>query len=157
MRSFYLTEEQLGDVRELAQSLFNDEDDPRSTSYKRILVRPKIKWLSFVVLFVIPVIISLAIYLISESFFSGQDYNLPVILIFSVAYCCCAAKRITIFIIKVYQRYAPDSIRLRCRFEPSCSEYMIMSIQKYGLIKGLIKGIKRLKRCNVNDGGFDYP
>nr|WP_242939936.1 membrane protein insertion efficiency factor YidD [Ruminococcus flavefaciens] len=62
-----------------------------------------------------------------------------------------------IFSIRVYQRYAPDSIRLKCRFEPSCSEYMIQSIQKYGLIKGLVRGMKRLSRCNIDGGGYDYP
>lgn len=35
--------------------------------------------------------------------------------------------------------------------------YMIMSLQKYGLIKGLKKGIDRLRRCNINDGDFDLP
>ena len=45
MRSIQFNEDQLCDVSKLAQSLFQDESDPRSNSYKRILVRPKINWL----------------------------------------------------------------------------------------------------------------
>ncbi|MBQ4067291.1 MAG: membrane protein insertion efficiency factor YidD [Clostridia bacterium] len=59
--------------------------------------------------------------------------------------------------VKIYQRYAPAAIRNRCRFEPSCSEYMILSLEKYGLFKGLKKGFNRMHRCNANDGGYDYP
>jgi uncharacterized protein len=45
-----------------------------------------------------------------------------------------------------------------CRFEPSCSRYMIGALQKYGLIKGLSKGIGRILRCHPwNPGGYDPP
>lgn len=66
-------------------------------------------------------------------------------------------KRIIICLIRIYQRFAPASLRNKCRFEPSCSQYMILSLQKYGLRKGLAKGTDRLKRCNIHHGGFDFP
>ena len=66
-------------------------------------------------------------------------------------------KRIIICLVRLYQRFAPASIRNKCRFEPSCSQYMILAIEKYGLWKGMKKGIDRLKRCNANGGGFDEP
>ena len=66
-------------------------------------------------------------------------------------------KSISICGVRIYQRFAPDSIRNKCRFEPSCSEYMILSIQKYGVIHGIRKGINRLKRCNIHNGGYDTP
>jgi len=62
-----------------------------------------------------------------------------------------------VWIISVYQRYASDNIRLSCVFEPSCSEYMIMSINKYGVLRGVIKGFNRLKRCRYPNFGEDYP
>lgn len=49
------------------------------------------------------------------------------------------------------------SMRDSCRFIPTCSTYMIMAINKYGLIIGIIKGIKRLIRCKPPNGGIDYP
>ena len=45
-----------------------------------------------------------------------------------------------------------------CRFEPSCSEYMILSVRKYGPIRGAWKGVRRICRCNPwNPGGYDPP
>jgi len=66
-------------------------------------------------------------------------------------------KKIVIFFIRLYQKTAPDRIRNSCRFEPSCSEFMILSLQKYGTRKGLINGLNRLKRCKKPNGGIDYP
>jgi len=43
-----------------------------------------------------------------------------------------------------------------CRFRPTCSDYAIVAIEKYGLIKGGIKAFKRVMRCNPwNKGGYD--
>lgn len=43
-----------------------------------------------------------------------------------------------------------------CRFYPTCSEYCRQAIKKYGLPKGLFKGLKRIIRCNpFNEGGYD--
>ncbi len=74
----------------------------------------------------------------------------------SLAYSLIFAKKGVIWLVKVYQHYAPDSTRLRCAFEPSCSVYMIMAIEKYGLFVGVWKGIRRLLRCGPS-GGIDYP
>ena len=59
--------------------------------------------------------------------------------------------------ILMYKAFAPKKMRDRCRFEPTCSTYMIMAINKYGLIKGVIKGVKRITRCKPPNGGIDYP
>ena len=57
----------------------------------------------------------------------------------------------------MYKAYAPLDVRNQCRFEPTCSTYMIMAIKKYGLFRGVIKGIKRVKKCKPPNGGVDYP
>ncbi len=67
------------------------------------------------------------------------------------------SKRIVVFLIRVYQRYAPYEVRCMCLFIPCCSEYMILAIKKYGLIKGVVKGIGRYRRCHEPNGGVDYP
>lgn len=66
-------------------------------------------------------------------------------------------KSILIWLVLVYQKLAPERVRRKCVFTPSCSEYMMLSLKKYGVIKGLIKGIKRLKRCHLPNHGEDYP
>lgn len=43
-----------------------------------------------------------------------------------------------------------------CKFNPTCSEYTKQAIEKYGCIKGSIKGLKRILRCNpFSKGGYD--
>jgi putative membrane protein insertion efficiency factor len=45
-----------------------------------------------------------------------------------------------------------------CRFEPSCSEYMIQAVRKYGPVRGAAKGVWRVCRCHpFNPGGYDPP
>jgi putative membrane protein insertion efficiency factor len=43
-----------------------------------------------------------------------------------------------------------------CRFEPTCSCYSEAAIQKYGVIKGSFKAIKRISRCHPFSGGGGY-
>jgi putative membrane protein insertion efficiency factor len=45
-----------------------------------------------------------------------------------------------------------------CRFHPSCSQYFIEAVQKHGAVRGTLKGIWRLARCNpLSRGGYDPP
>lgn len=66
-------------------------------------------------------------------------------------------KNVLIYLIRKYQKYAPTRIRQSCRFEPSCSNYMILALEKYGVFAGLSKGMKRLGRCKPPYGGVDNP
>lgn len=69
-----------------------------------------------------------------------------------------AMKRAVIGAIHLYQRYAPEDIRRRCLFKPTCSEYAILAVQKYGVIRGLWKAYNRLfKRCRGRIYMIDEP
>ncbi len=74
-----------------------------------------------------------------------------------LVYALIMRKRMLIFFIRIYQHYAPFSIRCTCTYVPNCSEYMVLSIKKYGIIRGAKRGIKRLLRCQDPYHGFDYP
>ncbi len=63
-------------------------------------------------------------------------------------------KKIPIFFIKLYQ-VTPLHSHSMCRFNPTCSQYMIDAINKYGTIKGIKLGLKRLKKCHPK-GDFGY-
>ena len=63
---------------------------------------------------------------------------------------------IFIWFIRLYQKHALSETRLRCRFEPSCSEYAILALKKYGALRGGVKSIQRLLRCKP-PWGIDYP
>ena len=69
-------------------------------------------------------------------------------------------------IISLYQStISPDHGPLRkifpggfCRYTPSCSQYSRMAVQKHGVIKGVLKSIWRIIRCNPwSKGGLDLP
>ncbi|MDD5115557.1 MAG: membrane protein insertion efficiency factor YidD [Candidatus Omnitrophica bacterium] len=64
--------------------------------------------------------------------------------------------RLAIILIVVYQRYLRPAIPASCRFEPSCSEYTRQAIEKYGLIKGVFKGLVRLSHCHPFSGRSGY-
>lgn len=59
--------------------------------------------------------------------------------------------------LKIYQKYmSPLKVKATCRFYPSCSQYMIDAINKYGIFKGVYLGLKRILRCNpFHPGGYD--
>ena len=59
--------------------------------------------------------------------------------------------------VRVYQREASPRLRGTCRFEPSCSEYMIASVTRYGSVKGVARGFYRICRCRPPNGGADLP
>ena len=61
-----------------------------------------------------------------------------------------------VHIVKIYQKFISPIFPPSCRFYPSCSEYAVQSITKYGTLKGGVKAIWRILRCNpFNKGGFD--
>ena len=64
-------------------------------------------------------------------------------------------KNALIKLIKLYQRI-PFKCHTSCRFTPTCSEYMIESLNNYGFFKGLYKGIKRILRCNPFNKHYGY-
>ena len=66
--------------------------------------------------------------------------------------------RFLIACVRFYQKWISPSLPKMCRFEPSCSQYFIEAVEKYGPLKGTLKGIWRILRCNPwNPGGYDPP
>lgn len=65
-------------------------------------------------------------------------------------------KRILIAVIRLYQKIISPHLGYACRFYPTCSEYMIESLRKKGILKGFLKGAARILRCHpFSKGGFD--
>ena len=64
-------------------------------------------------------------------------------------------KNLLIKLIKLYQKI-PGKFHYSCKFYPTCSNYMIEAITKYGSFKGLYLGLKRIIKCNLfSKGGYD--
>ena len=58
-------------------------------------------------------------------------------------------------LIKIYQFFSKMT-PANCRFEPTCSRYMYLAIEKFGILKGVYLGIKRILKCHpFHEGGYD--
>lgn len=59
-------------------------------------------------------------------------------------------------IIVVYQKLVSPNLSANCRFQPSCSQYMLEAVRRFGAVKGVWIGIRRISRCHpMHAGGFD--
>jgi len=63
-----------------------------------------------------------------------------------------------IALVRLYQCCISPLLGSHCRFHPTCSVYFIESVRKYGALRGCLRGILRICRCNPwNVGGYDPP
>lgn len=65
-------------------------------------------------------------------------------------------KKFFLTLIEFYQEQISPFLGAHCKYEPTCSEYTKQAIEKYGIGKGSILGIKRIIKCNpFSKGGYD--
>ena len=56
----------------------------------------------------------------------------------------------------VYKRWVSPLLPSACRFHPTCSEYMMEAVRRYGVLRGVWLGVRRVLRCHpFHAGGFD--
>lgn len=66
--------------------------------------------------------------------------------------------RLLIALVRLYQLTLSPFIGRNCRFQPTCSHYMIGAVEKYGVWRGFWLGVYRVIRCNpFCKGGYDPP
>ena len=67
-----------------------------------------------------------------------------------------ALSKVLIFLVLLYRVTLGKVMGGHCRFQPSCSQYMIDAVRKHGPVKGAWKGLKRIARCHPFGGsGYD--
>ena len=149
------------------QHYINDPVLNAATAPELKLVRPSInyaKTVCFLFLFLLAVLAITISVSLSIEFLTSGDFDRIIVIhqtikllpyVFLVAVVLCL-RFLLIWLVKAYQRYAKSETRLRCCFEPSCSDYAILAMRKYGALVGGIKAISRLLRCKP-PGGIDYP
>lgn len=60
--------------------------------------------------------------------------------------------------VRGYQIFLSPIFGRACRFTPTCSAYFIGAVEKYGALRGSVRGIRRICRCHPwNPGGYDPP
>jgi putative membrane protein insertion efficiency factor len=66
--------------------------------------------------------------------------------------------RMVIALVRFYQAAISPLLGPVCRFQPSCSAYMIEAVEKYGALRGTWRGVRRICRCHpLHRGGYDPP
>ncbi|MFQ5568091.1 MAG: membrane protein insertion efficiency factor YidD [Rhodothermales bacterium] len=67
-------------------------------------------------------------------------------------------RRVFIGFVRGYQLVISPHLPANCRYTPSCSNYSIQALRKYGAVKGTILSVWRILRCNPWGGhGYDPP
>ena len=65
-------------------------------------------------------------------------------------------RKAVIGMVRWYQKHISPAIGPHCKYYPTCSQYMIDAVTKYGVLKGGLMGIWRILRCNpFSKGGYD--
>jgi putative membrane protein insertion efficiency factor len=65
---------------------------------------------------------------------------------------------LAIGLVRLYKLFLSPLLGKNCRYDPTCSTYMIQAIEKYGLVRGVFKGTLRILRCHPwSPGGWDPP
>jgi uncharacterized protein len=60
--------------------------------------------------------------------------------------------------VRCYQWLISPWLGPRCRYHPTCSQYFILAVRKYGAIRGAWRGCLRICRCHPwHEGGYDPP
>ncbi|MEM9701239.1 MAG: membrane protein insertion efficiency factor YidD [Planctomycetota bacterium] len=63
-----------------------------------------------------------------------------------------------IFAVRCYQAWISPILGPTCRFRPTCSQYAVEAVQKYGVVRGGWKAVRRIARCHpFHPGGYDPP
>ena len=57
-------------------------------------------------------------------------------------------KKIFIYIIKIYKLILSPILGSNCRYLPTCSDYFIDSLNEFGVVKGIMRGTKRILSCH---------
>lgn len=61
-------------------------------------------------------------------------------------------------LVRLYQRFVSPLLGPRCRFQPTCSDYFVLAVRKYGVCRGTLRGLWRICRCHpFHPGGWDPP
>ena len=65
-------------------------------------------------------------------------------------------RRLALAPIRAYQRHISPLLPRRCKYYPSCSEYAVQAVERFGILRGFVLAGWRLLRCNpFSRGGYD--
>ncbi len=128
---------------------------------KRPLYRPNITYLKSAVIILSTIVVLIILAVISYYALASLGFIFKKVIYYSVFLLVAfiiGARWLAILIVRLYQHYASEEIRRRCLLKPTCSEFAIIVIKKYGLLIGGIKTWIRLNyKCRGNVYYIDEP
>jgi uncharacterized protein len=66
-------------------------------------------------------------------------------------------RKLAVAPLRLYQRAISPGLPQRCKYHPSCSEYAVGAIRRYGILRGTVLAVWRVLRCNPwSHGGVDF-
>ncbi len=74
-----------------------------------------------------------------------------------LAYALRLVRRVFILPVRLYQRIISPILPPACRYTPTCSEYTVQAVERYGVVVGSLKGMRRLLRCHPWGGSGHDP
>jgi len=143
---------------EKALAIFEEHRKEHERKISERIKRPNISIIKG--LFILAIALAMLFFLLPcvlKMYIDTLEIRMIMVLIASMIFLLVSMHRIIVWLILVYQKRAPKELRLACVFEPTCSEYMLKAIDKYGVWRGVNKGIGRLFRCHPPNGGKDEP
>lgn len=67
-----------------------------------------------------------------------------------------APRHLVMGLIRIYQKLVSPNLSPNCRFQPTCSQYTYRAVEKFGIVRGVWLGIKRIGKCHpLHPGGYD--
>lgn len=137
------------------KDLQTDTDSVRNYCLHHKLNRPSIHWGKTILsIFVFEGLMCLCICClrlsVKSSFFLADAIHFVTL--------CVCGKYVLRFMVRVYQRYAPESLRRQCSCQPTCSEYALLVLEKYNCLKAIYLICKRVTHtCPQAGYKLDYP
>ena len=143
---------------EKALAIFEKQRKEHEYEISKRIKRPNISIKKgLFVIMAVSVTLFLLLHYVLSIYIESEETRILIVLAVGAIIFLVNVQKAAVWLILVYQRLAPDELRLACVFEPSCSEYMLTAIDKYGPFIVIIKGVKRLLRCHYPNGGIDIP
>lgn len=133
--------------------------EARDYVLKKPMIRPTTTIFAPISLFFGVIIVGIVVGLvIAETVEWSIAYERAIVIGVVVFLLLCTVKTFLVLCIRCYQHYAPESLRRSCLCKPTCSEYAIIVIKRYCLIKALVLIYIRLFRtCTGKIYKIDFP
>ncbi len=138
-------------------------EEARNYVLKKPMIRPTTTIFAPIALFFGVIVVGIVVgFVIAETVnrrIAYEQVSTPAIVIGVIALLfLCTVKLLLVLCIQCYQHYAPEPLRRSCLCKPTCSEYAIIVIKRYCLIKALVLIYIRLFRtCTGNTYKIDFP